>query len=591
MEIRRKCEIGAVVAAIMLIVGFAITGLAVDEIRVGGPIDSARQQVSDLEAAILPPPAYIVEPYLEASLLLNDPAAHAAHGAALGRLERQFRDEIARWRRSPLDRQLRSALVDDANAPAERFWQEVDGRFLPAARRGDGLAMHASYALLTRHYQAHRAEIDQIVAAAAIRKAALAAEGAAMLRKMVAILSLVAVCLGAMLAGGLVALRRGALGPMAETANAMRRMAAGDLDQDLHGQARTDEIGRMAAAVAIFRDVALAQRQAASAQDSVVTTLAAALTQLGGGVLTHRIGTVLPTGYGAIAESYDAAVGQLSWAMAMIGEAAERVRTGSSQINDASDDLARRTEQQAAGLQQTAAAMDEITQGVRMTAERAGQADAVVRLAHDEAAQSGSVVERAVLAMRGIERQSAEISEIILIIDGIAFQTNLLALNAGVEAARAGAAGTGFAVVASEVRALAQRSADAAKDVRARILASSEQVEAGVHLVEETGLALHRIGKRIDEMRLLVGDIAGSAAQQATGLHQVSLAVAEMDEVTQRNAAMVEETNAAARSLADEADAMSRQMANFQTREDGGSTAEMDEALRTAAARSVRYAA
>jgi methyl-accepting chemotaxis protein len=172
-------------------------------------------------------------------------------------------------------------------------------------------------------------------------------------------------------------------------------------------------------------------------------------------------------------------------------------------------------------------------------------------------------MEDAVTAMNGIERASTEISDIISVIDGIAFQTNLLALNAGVEAARAGDAGKGFAVVASEVRALAQRSADAAKDVKERISVSVEQVDAGVGLVNETGKALARIVSRIAEINQLINDIAVSAENQSSGLQQVNIAVSQMDMVTQQNAAMVEEATAAARSLAGEADELSRQMSRF----------------------------
>nr|WP_277925945.1 methyl-accepting chemotaxis protein [Sphingomonas sp. JXJ CY 53] len=192
--------------------------------------------------------------------------------------------------------------------------------------------------------------------------------------------------------------------------------------------------------------------------------------------------------------------------------------------------------------------------------------------ARADAEQSGEVVGRAVEAMHGIERSSAEISEIIAVIDGIAFQTNLLALNAGVEAARAGDAGKGFAVVASEVRALAQRSADAAKDVKTRINTSSEQVALGVELVGEAGKALTRINGRINEISGLVADIANSAEQQATGLMQVNTAVGEMDGVTQQNAAMVEEATAAARSLADEAQVMATEVGRFKFADQTGIT-------------------
>jgi methyl-accepting chemotaxis protein len=245
--------------------------------------------------------------------------------------------------------------------------------------------------------------------------------------------------------------------------------------------------------------------------------------------------------------------------------AANGISSGAADIRQASDDLSQRTEQQAASLEETAAAMDEITATVRETAAGARRANDAVVDARTEAESSGDVVRRAVDAMGGIERASSEISEIISVIDGIAFQTNLLALNAGVEAARAGDAGKGFAVVASEVRALAQRSADAAKDVKTKILASSEQVEAGVMLVSETGKALQRIITRIGEISTLVSTIAQSAEHQATGLQQVNTAVSEMDGVTQQNAAMVEEATAAARSLAEEADRLTSEVARFRT--------------------------
>jgi methyl-accepting chemotaxis protein len=200
---------------------------------------------------------------------------------------------------------------------------------------------------------------------------------------------------------------------------------------------------------------------------------------------------------------------------------------------------------------------------VRNSAEGAGRANVAVGEARIEAQRSGEVLRRAIEAMAGIERSSAEISDIITVIDGIAFQTNLLALNAGVEAARAGDAGRGFAVVASEVRALAQRSADAAKDVKSRITASSQHVDAGVKLVSETDHALNSIITRIANISTLVSGIALSAEQQASSIQQLNTAVAEMDGVTQQNAAMVEEATAAARSLAAEADALAERVARF----------------------------
>ncbi|MBP7650287.1 MAG: methyl-accepting chemotaxis protein, partial [Phenylobacterium sp.] len=234
-------------------------------------------------------------------------------------------------------------------------------------------------------------------------------------------------------------------------------------------------------------------------------------------------------------------------------------------IAGASDDLSRRTEQQAASLEETAAALDEITATVKKSADGASHARAVVQTAKTGAADGGEIVRQAVLAMGEIEKSSTQISQIIGVIDEIAFQTNLLALNAGVEAARAGEAGKGFAVVASEVRALAQRSAEAAKEIKALISASSTQVGSGVQLVGKTGQALEMLVAQVDEIDGLVGEIAASAKEQATGLNEVNAAVNKMDQVTQQNAAMVEESTAAAHALNGEAVELRRLMGDFRT--------------------------
>ena len=225
--------------------------------------------------------------------------------------------------------------------------------------------------------------------------------------------------------------------------------------------------------------------------------------------------------------------------------------------------MSRRTEQQAASLEETAAALDQITATVRKTAENSNEARNTVSVTKADTETSGAVVRETVTAMSGIEASSKQIGTIIGVIDEIAFQTNLLALNAGVEAARAGDAGRGFAVVATEVRALAQRSAEAAKEIKALISASSQQVDTGVKLVGETGKALARIAEQVARLNGLVSDISFSAQEQATGLNQVNTAVNQMDQVTQQNAAMVEEATAASHNLSGEAQELARLVGQF----------------------------
>jgi len=310
--------------------------------------------------------------------------------------------------------------------------------------------------------------------------------------------------------------------------------------------------------------------KAAEAQSVVVRGLADGLSKLSEGDLTFRVQTAFPAEYEKLRADFNGAMEQLGRAMSDIAHNAQGIQTGAGEMSQASDDLSRRTEQQAATLEQTAAALDEVTATVKKTASGAAEANTLVNETRANAEHSGDVVRAAVGAMGQIEGSSKQISQIIGVIDEIAFQTNLLALNAGVEAARAGDAGRGFAVVASEVRALAQRSADAAKEIKQLISASSSQVESGVKLVGETGEALKRIGERVGQVSLLVKEIAASAQEQATALSEVNTAVNQMDQVTQQNAAMVEQSTAACHNLARESEELTRLVAKFRV---GGASA------------------
>jgi methyl-accepting chemotaxis protein len=287
------------------------------------------------------------------------------------------------------------------------------------------------------------------------------------------------------------------------------------------------------------------------------------MTGLAGGDLEARLDKTLVPAFEPLRMDFNKALDQLQSTMVQVAAGAGAIDSGAREISTASDDLSRRTEQQAASLEETAAALDQITATVRKTAEGARHASQVVAAAKSDAEQSEEVVGQAIAAMGGIERSSREISNIIGVIDEIAFQTNLLALNAGVEAARAGDAGRGFAVVASEVRALAQRSAQAAKEIKALISTSTTEVTAGVGLVSQTGKALQRIVAKITDIDGVVNDIAASAQEQATALHEVNTAVNQMDQVTQQNAAMVEETTAASHALAKEAEDLAQLVGQF----------------------------
>ena len=350
--------------------------------------------------------------------------------------------------------------------------------------------------------------------------------------------------------------------PITGLTQTMARLADGHSDIAVPDTDRQDELGDMARAVLVFRDAAVAKMVADKDRQEAIAEIGKTLHQLANADLTVRL-TGLPDAFGELAHDFNDAMVRLSEAMSSVRGSVNTIMSNSGEIREAAGDLSLRSEKQAGSLQKSAAAIGEISETVRDGAKLAVSANTEMSEARVEAEQGGAIVGKAIDAMNGIDQASKEIAEIITVIDGIAFQTNLLALNAGVEAARAGDAGKGFAVVANEVRALAQRAADAAKDVKTKIMSATDHVRVGVDLVNETGHALTRITSRVTSVSQAIEAMAESSAQQSRSLNQVSAAFREIDSVTQENAAMVEETTAAAVLLAKEAKQMADAFATF----------------------------
>ncbi len=390
-------------------------------------------------------------------------------------------------------------------------------------------------------------------------------------------LVLVAVC-GLVMIGAAVFAVKGIASPVHNITAAMNRLAGGDASSAIPYAGRADEIGEMAAAVEVFRTNALANRRLeddaarqrtladnerlrndatekakSDAMRRATSGLGDGLKHLASGKLNFQLVDAFAEDFESLRTDFNASIRQLAETMGAVAQSTGQIDSGTREISQSAEDLSKRTEQQAASLEETAAALDEITVNVANSSKRAEEARSVAALANASAAQSGTVVANAVNAMRRIEESSGQISNIIGVIDEIAFQTNLLALNAGVEAARAGDAGRGFAVVAQEVRELAQRSAKAAREIKELIRNSTAEVESGVKLVGETGDALKTIETYVVTINQHMDAIATSAREQSVGLAEVNTAVNQMDQVTQQNAAMVEETNAASATLANEA--------------------------------------
>ena len=359
--------------------------------------------------------------------------------------------------------------------------------------------------------------------------------------------------------------------PYVNTVLRMEALAAGDTDSPIHYTDHKDCVGRMTKAMATFRDNAVKLRDGSQAQEiQIVNALGSGLKKLSQNQLDFELTEAFSGSYDELRKDFNAAVTSLATTIRSVRASATSVLGGATEIRTASDDLARRNERQAANLEEAAAAMNQVTDNIKLTAERATVVQRTVASTHEEATEGGQVVARATTAMGAIEKSAQEIGQIISVIDSIAFQTNLLALNAGVEAARAGDAGKGFAVVANEVRALAQRSADAAKDIKELITASTRQVEDGVTLVAETGTLLEKILSSVGEISGAMKDIAENASAQSVNLQQINTTVGEMDRMTQQNAAMVEQSTAASRSLADEANELTALVTRFSTGEGSG---------------------
>ncbi|MGQ2953831.1 MAG: methyl-accepting chemotaxis protein [Agrobacterium sp.] len=402
----------------------------------------------------------------------------------------------------------------------------------------------------------------------------------------------------ALIALGLFVSSRGITTPIARLRERMGSLAAGDTASEIDGMDRKDEVGQMAAAVQAFRENAIErvrleneteanrstsekdriEREKQKAKEAAdvqfaVDNLATALSKIAEGDVTYRIVQPFVAGLDGIRGDFNRAAEQLQSTLTQVAQNARGIDAGANEIRSAADDLARRTEQQAAAVEETAAALEEITITVKDSTKRAQEAGHLVGRAKVGAEKSGEVVQKAVAAMEQIATSANQISNIIGVIDEIAFQTNLLALNAGVEAARAGDAGKGFAVVAQEVRELAQRSAGAAKEIKNLITTSNSQVEQGVQLVGETGRALELIVTEVQDINRHVAAIAESAQEQSSGLQQINTAVNQMDQDTQKNAAMVEESTAASHGLAREASSLNGLIAQFKLSEGGYSEA------------------
>ncbi|PKA39692.1 methyl-accepting chemotaxis protein [Rhizobium sullae] len=589
LNIARSLAIFAVVVTAGLIASIGIQNYAFNKLRVNGEVYRQIIYGKDLVADILPPPLYVVESYMLALEAVQRPDVAKKN---IDRIENilkpAYEDRRKYWLTTALSADLKQKLLNDVLVKGDVFWKVMLEELAPAILKNDSAVIPASFEKLATNFHIHESSVNELVDMANTFLADAEKEAAEQTRILSTITLAAAAVSLCLLLGGLYVFRRRAIVPLSAMRDYMAILAGGDYSKEVPFSRRGDEIGEMARAVTVFREAAEernnirerqdAERQAQTQRDAalaatkadeeavrerVIASLSRGLERLSGGDLTIQLSEPFEAAYEKLREQFNSSIHTLSGAMTEISAVTNTVRTGSGEIASSTDDLARRTEHQAASLEQAASALDQITVTVKNSSERANEANAMMMATKESASYSATVVHEAVAAMEKIETSSVQIGEIINVIDEIAFQTNLLALNAGVEAARAGEAGKGFAVVAQEVRDLAGRSANLAKEIKQLIETSSNQVSAGVALVNRTGKALSNIDQQVFRVTALIEAIVRSSSEQTTALLEVNAAVNTMDSVTQQNAAMVEQTSAACRELGEEAIHLNHLLSRF----------------------------
>jgi len=563
VSIAKLSKVGAYGLMGFFIAALALASLGVNQIKLGGPLHSQNRELSAFNADLSPPPISLVEAFALANEMAINPKNFQIDEGRLGVLERQMQERADFWANSDIREDLKAELASAASTDTAEFWNVINNELKPAIRSGNQGRIDQALNRLLTSYSGHRAQIDGLVQATSAAQTELSADSAATVNLVTIALIALALCLAGALVWASTLLSKRVFTPLANTAETMKRMASGDFNVGRRASDRADEIGAMFDALQVFRQSLETNREREAKQLQLVETLSGALEKLAAGDLTARITEHFDETNEKVRDAFNTSIERLARLMSDVRGSAQSVSAGSNEIRTASDDLSMRNTQQAASLEETAAAMSAVTQLVKKSADNARVAQTSIAETHEQASSGGQVVKKAVAAMASIEDSSTQITQIIDVIDGIAFQTNLLALNAGVEAARAGEAGKGFAVVANEVRALAQRSADAARDIKQLIGTSTGQVNEGVNLVGETGQVLDAIVQQIGTVTAQVQEIAETAVTQSENLDQVNSSVSIMDQTTQQNAAMVEQTNAASRSLSDEAAQLTQLVARF----------------------------
>ncbi|WP_374517876.1 methyl-accepting chemotaxis protein [Undibacterium squillarum] len=501
------------VLIVLFSAGFLIYGIwsfkTLNELKVSGPVYQKITQSKDLVADILPPPEYILESYLVVFQIMaaENSSEQDKLVTRLKDLKKEFDSRHEFWSKQDLEKNIAEGLLDKSYAPAQAFYTTAFNEFIPAAQKQDKEAMSAAMQKMKASYDTHLAQINQLVTLANAQAGKLESESKDQISTATILLIIILSGSLGVGIGGAVLITRSIIQPLSEAVKVANIVASGDFRSEISTEFN-DEPGQ----------------------------LLQALNQMNNG---------------------------LSGTIAQVRASTELITAASEEIASGNLDLSSRTEQQAGSLEETASAMEQLTATVKQNADNAREANRLAESASNIALNGGQVVQDVVATMGKIKESSGKIVDIISVIDSIAFQTNILALNAAVEAARAGEQGRGFAVVASEVRSLAHRSASAAKEIKALIEDSVNNVNTGSTLVDQAGVTMDNIVSSVKQVLEIMNEIAAASQEQSTGIEEVNHAISQMDEVTQQNAALVEEAAAAAASMQEQAAHLMQEVSAF----------------------------
>ncbi|MET4663594.1 methyl-accepting chemotaxis protein [Sphingomonas sp. PvP056] len=566
MSIAKRLQLGSGLIAMIVLLAIAIAAYSINLVRIGGPVAERIQSASDYVADILPPPAYVLEPFLEATLLVDHPEQVEQRAAHLAALRKAYDERQAYWKTGNISPELAAALTQDADVPAQRFWQQV-ARLETAARKGDTAAMRDSYAAIASAYAEHRTQIDRAVTLATDYQANLKQDAHRSLTTASSALLVLALTILALAIGAGVYLTRKVMAPLDELIQSTTTLAGGQ-DCTVPHLGRTDELGAMAEAVDFFRRSAkerAAQDARAAADTAIVADgVGQVLRRMAAGDLRHGTAIEFPAGYTGVNSDLNGAVETLRKMVCAVVETTNEIDGASRSIAGATEELARRTESSAAAIEQTSAAVNRMDERLRSTAEAARKTSDGSQQTLDAASEVRTRTDGAMEAMHRVSKSTSGIDDVIEGLDKIAFQTRVLAMNAAVEAGRAGDAGRGFAVVADLVSTLAMRAEEEAKRARTQLSATQEDVTVAVEAVGLVDGALQTILTRCTEAAALTQGIADDNVAQSIAIGEINSAVSQLDQIVQQNAAMVDQTSAAAGGLARDVQRLAGHAAAFQ---------------------------